>query len=185
MKLSDILYSLLIISFFMGCILFSMFTGGMEYINNNWEIYKCNPAIMPFAGSFGRDVMANTLECITEIQTGITAGFMGPFTTLVASMGGVADGVSDQMTKQSIMMQTLSKIASGKFVNLFSSFFNVLMVFHKFIIDFKDIQMKILGVVTTIIYMITGQNLLGESLMKGPVMKILTTVGKGADMLGM
>lgn len=184
MKASDVLYSLLIISFFIACILFSMFTGGEAHIRNNWEIYKCNPAIMPFAGYFGKDVTSNLMNCITEIQSGITAGLMAPFTALVSNMGGVAGGAADQMGKQSAMMGALSKIVSGKFMDLFKSFFNVIMVFHKFIIEFKDIQMKILGVVTTILYMISGQNLLGKSVMNGPIMKILTTVGKGGDILG-
>ena len=183
MKLSDVLYSLLIIIFFIGCILISLFANGKNNIKDNWELYKCNPAIMPFANYFGKDVSKNAIGCITEMQSGVTAGFMAPFTLLISSLGGIAGGISDQVSAQRGVMSSLSSVVGTKFTNLFSSFFNVLIAFHRFIIEFKDIQMKILGVVTTILYMITGQNLLGQSIVKGPIMKILTTVADGADII--
>ena len=32
---------------------------GIKNIQDNWPEYRCNPSIMPFAGTFGHDVMDN------------------------------------------------------------------------------------------------------------------------------
>ena len=48
---------------------------GITNIRKNWEKYKCDPAIMPFAGVFGHDVTENFNQCIKTTQV----DFMGPF----------------------------------------------------------------------------------------------------------
>tara|TARA_B110000444_G_scaffold209390_1_gene204208 strand:+ start:4959 stop:5513 length:555 start_codon:yes stop_codon:yes gene_type:complete len=48
---------------------------GIANIRNNWDKYKCNPAIMPFAPIFGHEVKNNFNECVKTTQV----DFMGPF----------------------------------------------------------------------------------------------------------
>tara|TARA_B100000242_G_C42817192_1_gene379848 strand:- start:41 stop:586 length:546 start_codon:yes stop_codon:yes gene_type:complete len=47
----------------------------MAEIEKNWDEYKCNPGIIPFAGAFGKDPNTTFDECIKEYQ----ADFMGVF----------------------------------------------------------------------------------------------------------
>jgi predicted PurR-regulated permease PerM len=48
---------------------------GITNIRNNWDKYKCDPAIIPFAGTFGHNVSENFNQCIKTTQV----DFMGPF----------------------------------------------------------------------------------------------------------
>ena len=51
---------------------------GIANIRNNWEEYKCNPGIMPFANVFGHDVITNFNECIKITQVDFMSAFLQP-----------------------------------------------------------------------------------------------------------
>ena len=52
---------------------------GISKIKNNWEKYKCNPGIMPFAQIFGHDPIENAKECVEIIQMDFMSVFLAPF----------------------------------------------------------------------------------------------------------
>ena len=51
---------------------------GIANIKRNWDYYKCNPAIMPFAGVFGHDIGKNFNECVKANQVDFMSGFLDP-----------------------------------------------------------------------------------------------------------
>ena len=52
---------------------------GITNIQQNWQFYKCNPGIMPFAQVFGHDVVSNFNNCIKERQISyMTEYFLEP-----------------------------------------------------------------------------------------------------------
>ena len=51
---------------------------GISNIKNNWEYYKCNPAIIPFAEVFGHDVGKNFNECVKKTQVDYMKVFLQP-----------------------------------------------------------------------------------------------------------
>jgi hypothetical protein len=73
----------------------------------------------------------------------------------------------------------------GQITNIFGVFQNVLIEFQKFIIGFKDMLMKILGIIATMLYMLSGQNMLGTSIVNGPMMTALKVIGDGASAVGL
>lgn len=63
---------------------------GISVIKNNWDDYKCNPGIMPFADIFGKDTKENYEECVKDIQVNFMSSFLDPvFSSLeiFSSMG--------------------------------------------------------------------------------------------------
>ena len=51
---------------------------GIANIRNNWDYYKCNPAVMPFAGVFGHDIGKNFNECVKLNQVDFMSVFLDP-----------------------------------------------------------------------------------------------------------
>ena len=51
---------------------------GIANIKRNWDYYKCNPEIMPFAGVFGHDIRKNFNECVKANQVDFMSGFLDP-----------------------------------------------------------------------------------------------------------
>jgi len=65
---------------------------GISNIKNNWEYYKCNPAIIPFASVFGHDVGTNFNECVQRTQVNFMSSFLDPIyqsLSYFAQNGGV------------------------------------------------------------------------------------------------
>lgn len=53
-------------------------TAGITNIKNNWDLYKCNPAVMPFANVFGHDTMTTFDDCIRNSQVDFMSVFLEP-----------------------------------------------------------------------------------------------------------
>ena len=75
------------------------------------------------------------------------------------------------------MQSKLRPNIAGKFTNIFGIFNNVLIEMQKFVIGFRDLIMKLIGVMTVLMHMMQGQQLLGQSIVKGPIVGALKTIG--------
>ena len=69
MKTSDFILTIFIILIFIGLYIFNILGIGIKNIQDNWPIYRCNPAIMPFAGLFNQNVSTNFAYCIQNQQS--------------------------------------------------------------------------------------------------------------------
>lgn len=58
--------------------LFLTLSIGLTNIEKNWDKYKCNPGIIPFAGMFGRDPVETSRECIQLTQVNFMSAFIEP-----------------------------------------------------------------------------------------------------------
>ena len=83
------LSSVVLILFIFSLIhLFLTLSIGIADIKNNWDEYKCNPGIIPFAGVFGKDPLETSKECIKLTQTNFMSAFLEP---VYASIGFLAE----------------------------------------------------------------------------------------------
>jgi len=49
---------------------------------------------------------------------------------------------------------------------------------QKFVIGFRDLIMKLIGIMSVLMHMMQGQQLMGQSIVKGPVVGSLKTMSK-------
>lgn len=90
MGLGDLGNVVIILIIFMFLHLIIALSIGISTIKNNWNDYKCNPAVMPFADIFGYDTRENYEECIKNIQIDFMSSFLDPIfgsLEIFASMG--------------------------------------------------------------------------------------------------
>tara|TARA_B110001452_G_scaffold224588_1_gene198226 strand:- start:4887 stop:5435 length:549 start_codon:yes stop_codon:yes gene_type:complete len=78
MGVGDLGNAVLIIIIFSLIQLFVTLSIGISRIRNNWDDYKCNPGIIPFASVFGQDPIENFNQCIKVSQVGFMSGFLKP-----------------------------------------------------------------------------------------------------------
>jgi len=185
MKFGDIILGLLIIAVFVIACLVSYLSKGFKNIQNNWPEYRCNPLIMPFANHFGHDPGENFSQCIGQMQSAASSTITAP---LHAGQHMLSQGVSNITTNVNSFRKLqggMRPAIGGNITNIFGVFQNVLIEFQSFVTNFKDMLMKLLGVVATMVYMLSGQQMLGNSIMEGPVLATLKTIGGGASMIGL
>ena len=65
---SDLTLTFLIIILFIVLYGIDYFAIGLKKIKDEWPKYKCNPMVMPFAGTLGYDTNANFINCVGDIQ---------------------------------------------------------------------------------------------------------------------
>jgi hypothetical protein len=78
MGLGDIGNAFLIVLIFCLIQLFITLSVGLAQLKNNWEKYKCNPGVTPFAGLVGFDPILTFQECTKETQGDFMKSFLAP-----------------------------------------------------------------------------------------------------------
>ena len=78
MGLGDIGNAFLIVLIFCIIQLFITLSVGLVQLRNNWDKYKCNPGVTPFAGFVGFDPVLTFQECTKETQGEFMSSFLSP-----------------------------------------------------------------------------------------------------------
>ena len=86
MASSDIANAIIIIVIFAIMQLTITISIGIARIKNNWEEYKCNPAVIPFAGVFGHDPVETFNQCVLTSQTNFMSTFLDPIYSSIGSL---------------------------------------------------------------------------------------------------
>ena len=176
MKLSDIGYSLFIVFIFSLIIIINLYIINFKNVINNWEEYRCNPLILPFAGLFGYDAKDNFTECIRSYQTHFIGDMMGSLFTFMDSM---METVSDMVGQMEYIRQTISSLASAAgniFDRIINMFVGVLIQFQRITVGIKDTFGKMVGVTVNISYMVSTAVSTGRGIWKGPIGDAMKTV---------
>jgi hypothetical protein len=79
MKTSDVTQSVIIFVVFFLLFFSTILVVGIENVNENWETYRCNPMVMPFASLFGHDAVENFNHCTGSVQKTQLNSIMKPF----------------------------------------------------------------------------------------------------------
>lgn len=78
MGLGDLGNAIIIITIFILIQVSLTLTANVSHIKRNWDKYKCNPAIIPFASTFGHSTRTTFNECIQEAQVDFMGVFLEP-----------------------------------------------------------------------------------------------------------
>ena len=139
--------------------LFLSLTIGISEIRNNWDNYKCNPGVIPFAGVVGpagADPVNTAEECIKLTQVNFMSIFLEPIYTAIAFFmentsffNDIFDDLKIFGNFQGLQITDMIDNVTGRIVNVGNSIniavFRMTDVFHK------------LGyTINTLMYMITS-----------------------------
>lgn len=178
MKLSDILNSFLIVAVFIGVYSYSLLTVEFKNIKKNWPKYRCNPAIMPFAGSFGHDAGTNFIHCIQSMQTNYMTYLLTPLHYITSVLGSLIQNVVKDINYIRMKIASIVGNIMKVITDIFSIFINIIIEFQRMIIKIKDVFNKMIAVMITMINLMRGGMFAGESIMAGPIGDTLRFVKK-------
>jgi len=165
----DVMSSILIIVIFLIVYIGLFIASIAKKIEENWPKYKCQPAMIPLAGYFGKDTLQNFTECIGDIQGGFMDIFLGPLKHAMKSLGDIGNGIIGSINTLRKMFKHLTDALFKIFGDLFGMINNLVIRFQQMITSLKDIVMKMVGVFYTLIMLIRGMTIFGESVMAGPI----------------
>lgn len=71
----------------------------IEEVKRNWPKYRCNPAIIPFASTFGQNTSENFIYCIQNMQTEYMGTLLQPLNFMndifIGSIGSLMKDIQD------------------------------------------------------------------------------------------
>jgi len=165
----DIMSTILIIVVFIIVYIGLYIAAIAKKIEENWPKYKCQPGIIPLAGFFGKDTLQNFTECIGDIQNGFMDTILGPLKKILKSLGGIGNGIVESINTLRKMFRFLTDALIKIFGNLYGLINNIVIRFQQMIVSIKDLMMKLVGVFYTLIMLLRGMIIFGESVIAGPI----------------
>lgn len=168
MRSSDITYAILIILIFVGMYFYNILAVGIKNIEDNWPEYRCNPMVMPFAGTFGHDASENFTYCIQSMQSDYMSYLLSPMNYLMNVTNGITGEfmVAIQFIRE--FFNVLRNFITGIVQSIFGVFLNILTQFQFLLIKMKDMVGKTIGTVVTMMYILQGSVMTMEAGWAGP-----------------
>jgi hypothetical protein len=147
------LVKILVITFFFSCVMsLVVLVLSRELIIDNWDEYKCNPMITPFASAFGHDSAATMQQCSSEVFHSQAAPMIG---SLTGVFGDIADLGDELMTGLSHSVEGLdanNKFTTSVFGNFMAQLDNVGSTFQGLVIQFQTLFARLAASLLTIVY---------------------------------
>lgn len=113
--------TVLMVVIIVGVFQFSAFTDVVE----NWEKYRCDVSVMPFAGFYGKNAEENFNYCMSAMLQSKASSFTGPFATILTTIVGAMMTFMQSLNSFRVMLGTLTG-GVGKVFTEFTDRFNFL-----------------------------------------------------------
>lgn len=168
MRSSDITFSIIIILIFVGMYFYNILAIGIQNIQDNWPEYRCNPMIMPFAGTFGHDAGQNFTYCIQNMQIDFMSYLLSPMNYLMSVMGDVSGEFMDAIQYIREFFNAIRNFITSIVQSIFGVFLNILTQMQFLLIKMKDMVSKTVGIVVTMMYILQGGIMTMQSGWNGP-----------------
>lgn len=178
MKSADIIFTIIIIVVFLGLYLSNILAIGMKKVKDNWPLYRCSPAVMPFASLFGHDVGDNFMQCVQVTQSSYLEYLMLPLNHVISLVGSVATKiVKDTENVRRFIGSLRGKILSV-IKNIFGVFSNILIGFQRIIISMRDLVNKLAGIFATLMFVMSSALMVMQSLWGGIFGQMVRSLGR-------
>ena len=168
MKTSDLTISIFIILVFIVLYVFNILTVGINKIKEDWTLYRCNPAVMPFASVFGQDTSANFTYCIQTMQSNYMSYLMQPLQYNMNLMGETSSNLTGSLNDARAFISNIRSFITNIVQSIFSVFLNILIEFQRITINIKDLFNKLIGIMATLMFTLDGSIMTMNATWSGP-----------------
>jgi hypothetical protein len=143
-------------------------------IKNNWNEYRCNPMFMPFADN----IEQNFTYCIQNMQSNYMSYLLQPLNYITASLVDIGTDFNTDINSIRTVISSIRSFVTNIIQSIFGVFMNLIVEIQKMTISIKDLVGKIIGVVTVLLYVLSGSVQTMESLWAGPPGQMVKALGK-------
>jgi len=169
MRTSDIALTLLIIIIFVGLMTFNVLVVNVQKIKDNWPVYRCNPAVMPFSSTLGNiGPSENFTFCIQNMQSNFMDHLLMPVNYSLSIMGGLAGKFQNALNAIRYMFHFIRTFVQNIVESIYGIFLNILIEFQKVTMGIIDLVGKMTGIMTAMMFMMDGSIKTMKSIWKGP-----------------
>ena len=167
MRTNDVTLSIMIICIFIILYIFNIIIINIKRIKDNWETYRCQPLVMPFAWIFGHDTAKNFTGCIQKIQGGVISGMLDPMRANMGSLSENTSSVSSDMNVFRISLTDIRDNINNSMTDVASMFFNGVIELSRTFLTLQDTVAKLSGTMITVVHLMDGSRMTLESTWRG------------------
>tara|TARA_Y100000591_G_scaffold68554_1_gene56753 strand:- start:1511 stop:2044 length:534 start_codon:yes stop_codon:yes gene_type:complete len=151
---SDIANAIIIIVIFACMQLTITLSIGIARIKKNWDKYKCNPAVIPFARTFGYDPLETFNQCVLTSQADFMSTFLNPVYSSLTSLieNGNIMREMFQYLKMGLNSNQLATLNLGEEIG--ARVKKLITALNDVLININDVFGKLSSVVTTLFFLI-------------------------------
>ena len=165
MKPDDIIYSIMIIIIYLLMFAFGIAVMNTNEIRDNWDIYKCNPAYMPFSQSIkGVDPEENMVGCMKNMSSEIMNYALEPVELSMSVIKVLITTIISTVSDLQGFATDLTSTNSSSFGSMFDSVGSVTTMFSGIIDNLLDAIYRTSAIASVLQYMAQGITLTSESL---------------------
>ena len=165
MKPDDIIYSILIIIIYLLMFAFGIAVMNTNNIRDNWDVYKCNPAYMPFSQSIkGVDPEENMIGCMKSMSSDIMNYALEPVEISLSVIKVLITTIISTVSDLQGFATDLTSSNSSSFGSMFDSVGGVTTMFSGIIDNLLDAIYRTSSIASVLQYMGQGVTMTAESL---------------------
>jgi len=142
-------------------------------IKDHWEEYRCNPSYWIFSDNVSEDFQ----YCVQNTQTSLTGYLLQPVTYMLSAVTSMSGDALEAVQNARGMISKIRDFLTSIIGSVFGTFYNMIIEFQKMIIAMIDMIGKIIGVVTTLLFVLDGTMKTGQSFYNGPLVKTIKAIG--------
>ena len=137
---------------FIAQIALIMYYTSASNVKANWNEYRCNPSYWIYSDNISDDFNF----CVQNSQVNMMGTLMQPMTYMISSLASFAEGATEDINNSRGMISNIRDFLSNIIPNIFSVFINLIVEFQRMIIAIKDMFAKMLGIISTFMFMLDG-----------------------------
>jgi hypothetical protein len=158
----------------LGASVYMFILNNLKDLKDNWVLYRCNPAYMPFAGLVGQDPFTNFTNCtmknFQDYSGFVVDPIMSQFQQSNEVMGEIAGSMNDM---RSMMSQTRTGFL-GLASTVFGKIENLMSQIQYIIIRMRTLMARTVGIMMSFVYIFTTGQQTGPAVMNGPIGKTMS-----------
>ena len=158
---------------FLAQITIMMYFKSALEIKENWPLYRCNPPYWVFSENISEDFT----YCVQNTQMNMMGFLLQPLNYMISSLTSVGGGLSESINNVRGVFSSIRTFVSGIIENVFGIFLNLIVEFQRMIISINDMVGKLIGIVTTIMYVLDGSIKTMNSAWDGPPGQLVKALG--------
>ena len=181
--LSDWVQSIFIVLMFSLFLMVDAFNGSVRSVQDNWNLYRCNPIMLPFAGNFAPkgttlSTQDNFAYCVQNMMSNFAPAFTQPFAHLQSMTVDMMGSINDNMGASLAQSSSFNFNVTGIFKSIYGVFLNTVVEFNILTTKLLDAQGKISAIITTLLYIVTAVQYTFQSMWNGIPGKMIQAIGR-------
>jgi hypothetical protein len=136
---------------------------------------------MPFASMFGYDPMSNFTYCIQNMQTNYMGYLLQPVQYNIGVIGSVGGNLTKAVNDIRAFFNNIRNFITNIVQSIFGVFLNITVELQRITISIKDMVGKMIGLITTILFLLDGSIKTMNSAWSGPPGQLVRAIGSCFD----